>query len=749
MNLSFGQCCSIVSLAFGIIFFLYAAKYYLSIVTVFWNNRRQNHRNNNKNHKNNLNYRNFKNNLNHRNNSNYRDFKDKDPQPFVSIHLPFYNEKNVADRILKACTSLDYKNYEVIVADDSTDETVEILKKWKDHPRVKIIHRKDRSGFKAGALNEALKHMDEKAEYVVVFDADFIPPKDVIHQFLWYFNPNNLGNNNRNNNNNNRGDLSQDEKLIEDLKQWYRHRETAAVQGYQWHYLNRSENWLTRGVRFEYSGSYMIERVSQELFDSMRMIAGSVFMIKADVLKRFGWKPSLTEDWNLTLRLYREGYKVHFTPYISVPAECPSTFRRLVRQRMRWAEGHTFCVKKYFWKILRSAHLTLREKLEFLYYTPYYLQSLFFMVGTVFWFLCEFTHAYLSFWTPLFGWSLLLSNLISLPLMGLSGLFLEQSVQKDFSGMFSCIALSYLLAPFQAFAALKGVIERKEGMWFRTFKTGKITEAITRLHIRRILRELLPRRRKKKAATSGEGASEKGRLIRLLLSNLNPSRLLKRRRPGLAVIILIIMSTFILSASFLGMGITTSNAAPGPTLYFHGTSPGTMNEYVGSSLVQQQSGPNTPMSVRFDLQGGVADPQTIDTSAYIKVWLNSSKSGSSSISFTIYDTETAGTIASGSGTANVIQNTVTSHNLYVTSGGTIPSWHRIYIEITFGGAGKGCKITFRWNDTAANQADSQLYMPGVQIPENALLIALLAPAIPLISRKISSRRKSAQNENWV
>ena len=740
MNITFGQACSFISLAFGIIFFIYAAKYYFSIVTVFWNNRGQGNHNNNNNHKNNLNYRNFKNNLNHRNNLNYRNFNNNNNrQPFVSIHLPFYNEKNVADRILRACTSLDYENYEVVVVDDSTDETVEILKKWMDHPRVKIIHRKERSGFKGGALNEALRRMDKKAEYVVVFDADFIPPKDIIHQFLWYFNRQNLGNNN---NKINRGDLSRDERLIEDLKQWYRYRETAAVQGYQWHYLNRGENWLTRGVRFEYSGSYMIERVGQELFDSMRMIAGSVFMIKADVIKKYGWKPSLTEDWELTLRLYRGGHKVHFTPYISVPAECPSTFRELRRQRMRWAEGHTFNVKKHFWKIMKSANLTLREKLEFLYYAPYYLQSLFFLVGTVFWFMAEFAHDPLPFWTPLFGWSLLLTNMIALPLMGLSGLFLEQSVEKDFAGIFSFIALSYALAPFQAYAAIKGLFEKEEGMWFRTFKTGKITEVLKRLHIRRILRELLPRRRRKKkvVAASGEGASKKGRLIPLLLSNLNPSRLLKRRKPGLATILIIIMSTFILTTYFLGMEITPTEAAAGPTLYFHGTSPGTMDEYVGSSELEQTSSPGSGFSVRFDLQGGVADPQTITTSGYVKAWLDGTTTGTINIDFTIYDTETAGVIASGSGTA-ALKTSVSSFNIPVTSGGEIPSWHRIYIVINFGAHPTPTEtITFYWDDTAAKKSDSQFTDSNITIPENALLLALLAPAIPLISRKKLTRK---------
>ena len=65
-----------------------------------------------------------------------------------------------------------------------------------------------------------------------------------------------------------------------------RRREIAAVQGYQLHTLNISENWITRGVRAEYSGNYVVERTFQEVFGTMKMIAGSVFMLKADVLRK-------------------------------------------------------------------------------------------------------------------------------------------------------------------------------------------------------------------------------------------------------------------------------------------------------------------------------------------------------------------------------------------------------------------------------------------------------------------------------
>jgi hypothetical protein len=264
----------------------------------------------------------------------------------------------------------------------------------------------------------------------------------------------------------------------------------AVVQGYQLHYLNKSENWLTRGVRAEFSGSYMVERVAAERVGALKMVSGSVFMIRADVLRRLGWGESITEDWELTLRLYMDGYRVIYTPLIQAPAEIPVTVRALAKQRMRWAEGHTHAVRKYFVGVLTSARLTVVEKLEFLYFAPYYLQSLMLLVGSTCWLVSEINHVYPWFWRPAFGWGLLVSNLLAAPVMCLAGLFLEGDLRSDYSGAFGLVALTYLLAPYQGYAALRGLLENDEGGWVRTLKTGSVTDAFLRLKLRGFLRWL-------------------------------------------------------------------------------------------------------------------------------------------------------------------------------------------------------------------------------------------------------------------
>mgnify|MGYP005840959709 CR=1 FL=1 len=439
-------------------------------------------------------------------------------EPFVSVHLATYNERFVIERLLVACTSFDYENYEVIVADDSTDESVEILNKWKRHPRVKILHRDVRKGFKGGALQVALRHTNPHAKYVMVFDADFVPAPDTIRRFISYFevqdNGNGSANGNGNGNHNGNG---------------YRDERVAVVQGYQWHMLNAGENWVTKGVRTEFSGSYVVERAGQELFGGMKMISGSVYMIRADVLRQLGWSTSITEDWELTIRLYLAGYKVLYTPYIQAPAECVSSFRRLTKQRMRWAEGHTYNVKKYFWQVLRSPNLTLGEKVEFLYFAPYYLQAVLFALGTTGWMLSEFLlHKRLPNWTATLGWSLVFSNVLSLPLMNLTGIVLERSLRRDVGGILAFLALSNLLAPFQGYAAVKGLLEKEEGGWTRTPKTGRITELFGAFSLRARLGWMFPRRR------SVERAFASGR---------------KPLSFGIASLILVVLAILILSSA--------------------------------------------------------------------------------------------------------------------------------------------------------------------------------------------------------
>ena len=535
-----GYLFAMTALTFGLFFFLYSLKYYLSLLLVLTTSGRTSLPAGREEEESNTSTQGLG------LTANIEDVK-LERYPFVSIHIPFYNEKRVAERILKATTALEYPNYEVIVADDSTDETTQIVQQFATDnnqqttdnkgPVVKVIHRETREGFKGGALQKALENTDPRTEYILILDADFIPFPDTITSFLKYFS-----------------------KLGGGLDNVHQTK-VAAVQGYQWHVLNKSENWITRGVRTEYAGSYVVERSGVEVYQGLKMIAGSVYMIRADILRQYGWGRSITEDFQLTLRLYADGYKVVYTPYIQAPSECVSTIRRLVRQRMRWAEGHSFNVKKMFAKLIRSKAMTVKEKLEFLYLAPYYLQATFFMIGTISWFLSEAVFkVHLPFWTQTFGWSLVLTNFLSLPLMNTIGLFLEESEEKDYLGIASFILLSYIVVPFQGYAAVKGLLEKEEGPWFRTPKTGVITDVIGKIQLGFWWRRLFPWGKPATIPVSNQAFSLQ--FLALSKLNLKPDiyNLRPRRMPFLSKSLLAILLTITLLAGYFSFLIPQTYA---------------------------------------------------------------------------------------------------------------------------------------------------------------------------------------------
>src|SRR5215831_11566855 len=112
--------------------------------------------------------------------------------PRVTVQLPMYNEDTVAERIIKAACQIDYPldKLEIQVLDDSTDHSAEIARtaceQWaaKGIP-IKYIHRTNRVGYKAGALADALPQAT--GEFIAIFDADFVPPRDILHNCLDFF----------------------------------------------------------------------------------------------------------------------------------------------------------------------------------------------------------------------------------------------------------------------------------------------------------------------------------------------------------------------------------------------------------------------------------------------------------------------------------------------------------------------------------------------------------------------------------
>jgi 1,2-diacylglycerol 3-beta-glucosyltransferase len=725
-------------LLLGAVFFAYAIKYYLSTAMVLLTTLVSNGARNGNGHSSNGS-------ANHsglsriNGNGNGNGFHiDLGYHPFISVHVAAYNEKRVIERLLLALDQLEYPEYEVVVVDDSTDESVQILQQWRDRPRFKILHRNSRQGYKGGALREALKLTDPRAEYIVIFDADSVPFPDSIERLLPHFYRISEGPATRA-----LETTFGNEDPPSEPGQVKRRSEIAAVQSYQWHVLNKSESWLTEAVRAEYSGSYMVERPFQDAIGALKMVAGTAYMIRADVLREVGWGTSITEDWELTLKLYARGYKVAYTPWAETPAECVSTFSRLARQRMRWAEGHTYNVRKWFLPIMRSPFVTPLEKLEFLYDSTYYLQAGLFVLGTLSWLMSEIVfHAHVPGWTALLGWSLLFSNIFALPLMNVGGLILEEAPRRDLRGVLGALALSFALVPFQAWAALKGLVSKNEGPWFRTPKTGRVTDQVHHLRRLHLLRRWLlgPRGRSQQRTPPARPVGA-------------PAARISARRPqrwvGWAVAIALV-------AAFGGMALLASHApvvhAAGNPLYLHGTgtAPGctaaTMDQTIGnratscrltgdvgvwsfSNLPVQTVAAGSWSFTMYWAGGGVGSNSTVTLSVGVAA-------GASCAGFvaTVPNVGSTWTTTYGPGGANntspfTVTTSASQVPLVIPPGGSLC----LRVDVSQGN-GNGGNVSLLY-DGAAGIGDTRLVPPSIVVPESLLGFAGLALLIPVFTHR--------------
>ena len=237
---------------------------------------------------------------------------DESAYPTVVTQLPMYNEKAVAVRIINAAAAIDYprSKHEIQVLDDSNDETIQFVDDTVNALKAKgiqisVVRRTNRVGFKAGALQNGLNFT--KAEFVAIFDADFVPKPDYLKKSIAFFiNKPNLG----------------------------------LVQG-RWSHINRNSSMLTRGQAMGIDGHFMIEQAARSwngLFMNFNGTAG-VFRRKA-IESCGGWQhDTLTEDMDLSYRMQLHDWKTEYVPDIDVPAEIPEDINAFKNQQFRWAKG--------------------------------------------------------------------------------------------------------------------------------------------------------------------------------------------------------------------------------------------------------------------------------------------------------------------------------------------------------------------------------------------------------------------------
>jgi cellulose synthase/poly-beta-1,6-N-acetylglucosamine synthase-like glycosyltransferase len=256
-------------------------------------------------------------------------------KPRVTVQLPIYNELYVVERLVEAACNIRYPRelLEIQLLDDSTDDTVTIAAACVEKYRaqgvdIHHIHRDNRQGFKAGALENGLRFAT--GEFVAIFDADFIPTAGFLEDVIDYFS---------------------DEKV-------------GMVQA-RWGHINREYSFLTQVESVILDGHFVIEHGGRHLSGRFFNFNGTAGIWRRTAIESAGgWQhDTLTEDTDLSYRAQLAGWNFLYLPHIVCPAELPVEMNSFKSQQARWAKGLIQTAIKLLPRILRS-DLPLKIKVE-------------------------------------------------------------------------------------------------------------------------------------------------------------------------------------------------------------------------------------------------------------------------------------------------------------------------------------------------------------------------------------------------
>ncbi|MGB1253530.1 MAG: glycosyltransferase [Candidatus Promineifilaceae bacterium] len=274
-----------------------------------------------------------------------------DAYPSVTVQLPIYNERHVVDRLIDAATELDWPadKLQIQILDDSTDETREIIaaavaRYVARGVSIQHLHRTDRSGFKAGALQASLSSVT--GEFVAIFDADFVPQASFLKELMPHFSAENIG----------------------------------CVQS-RWGHLNADFSLLTRVQALGIDGHFIIQQTVRDQIGAFFNFNGTAGIWRRDCIEDAGgWEhDTLTEDLDLSYRAQLRGWRLAYHGGLVVPGELPVQVDAFKRQQFRWAKGSIQTAVKLLGVLWRSAEPLWRKILSTFHLTNYAVHPLMLM----------------------------------------------------------------------------------------------------------------------------------------------------------------------------------------------------------------------------------------------------------------------------------------------------------------------------------------------------------------------------------
>jgi len=254
----------------------------------------------------------------------------------VTVQLPIFNERYVAARLIQSVCAIDYpkERLQIQVLDDSTDDTNEICRNLVQHYRsqgydIEHITRKNRTGYKAGALREGLK--TAKGEFVAIFDADFVPPNWFLKKAMTYFSSEKIG-----------------------------------MLQCKWGHLNEDYSALTQAQALSLDFHFLIEQKAKSLTHLFMNFNGTAGIWRKRCIEDAGgWHMNtLVEDLDLSYRAQMKGWRCLFLDNVVCDGELPVQINAAKRQQYRWAKGSIQCAIKLVGDIIMHRKLQADTKIQ-------------------------------------------------------------------------------------------------------------------------------------------------------------------------------------------------------------------------------------------------------------------------------------------------------------------------------------------------------------------------------------------------
>jgi 1,2-diacylglycerol 3-beta-glucosyltransferase len=270
---------------------------------------------------------------------------DPDFRPFVTVMIPMKNEEEVIENTLTDLRAQSYhlkrrSRMEILVVDDgSTDGSCRVVErlmaKWGNGTKhkLRLVKNQGKHHGKPAALNYGLKYA--KGEIICIFDADARVPPDFIKNAVPYFKDPVVG----------------------------------GVQG-KVRIFNRLDNTLTEIQDDEFASFNRAVQRSRDAIGGAVALGGNGQLTRKAVLEDLnGWtEGSITEDLELSVRFYSNGWKIRYAENSTVYQEGVSTLSALFKQRTRWSQGHILTFLHLSPKVLINPRIPVMKRMDLMIY---------------------------------------------------------------------------------------------------------------------------------------------------------------------------------------------------------------------------------------------------------------------------------------------------------------------------------------------------------------------------------------------